>query len=84
MEGEQWENYTILEDIWHQDISLKNWKPRLYSITRWEHFSIKDFVAAWHTHPTDKWSRNLRVWEDELEEQLSILINCLSLQPERI
>lgn len=73
------ESIFFWEHRWYQDTPIKVLMPSLYKISRWQRYSIKIFKDLWLEYTEGKWTRNLKAWEEELENQISSIINNLVL-----
>lgn len=58
---------------------LKTLMPRLYNISRWQGCSIKVVKERRIDLSNNRWSRNLKAWEEDLENQIFIILNRIVL-----
>lgn len=52
---------------------------RLYSLSNWKFFSVNQFISLWKNGSNERWTRTLRAWESELEDDLNSLVHSTSL-----
>lgn len=67
------------EDSWHQLGIMEEYFPRLYSISRWKNVNIQSSKCWWLDIQQIRWSRPLRVWESELEEEIHNIVVVIHL-----
>lgn len=69
------------EDLWYGNQTLMSKFPRLYCLSSWKHLVIAEFIERWNSEERrcQRWSRPLRVWEKEKEEELQVIISGTTL-----
>lgn len=62
------------KDLWIGDQVLSEKFPRLYSISNWKQCTVKMVLEEWSISSSMRWTRELRVWEQQLEFVLDTII----------
>lgn len=65
------------EDLWWGDRMLVEVFPRLYQLSKFKNYSVKDFLMKWQT--SQRWQRPLRAWEDESAQTLQEIVDGINL-----